>query len=85
MLYAKIDLSSIGGTSLHLFNLHPQASYFRLDPSLYAETFVCRYDQIKEVRDFAYEKVFDNAVNYNPDGDIVMILGDFNMNCGKLG
>ena len=52
VLYTKIDLSSVGGSFLHLFNMHTQATYDELGNRMYVETFVSRYMQIKEARQF---------------------------------
>ena len=51
VLYAKIDLTSIGGKFLHLFSLHTQASYIESSVRFYVETFVSRYTQVKETRE----------------------------------
>ena len=55
VLYTRIDITSIGGKSLHLLTTHTQATYPDDPVPLYAETIVCRYEQIKQVRDFAYQ------------------------------
>ena len=46
-LYAKIDLSVLGGTYLHLFNTHTQSTEFDCPTEVYVQTFVTRYEQIK--------------------------------------
>ena len=48
------------------------------------ETYVCRYEQVKETRDFIHSKVFNDASNYSQDNDLVIALGDFNMNGAEL-
>lgn len=50
LLYARIDLSRLGGTCLHLFNTHTQATEHNLETEALVQTFVTRYEQIKEVR-----------------------------------
>ena len=50
LLYAKIDLSSIGGSHLHMFNTHLQSTENDLIPELHVQSYVTRYEQIKDVR-----------------------------------
>lgn len=71
-LYVKIDLSSVGGTYLHLYTLHTQASYFE-DYSLYAESYLARYRQIQEVKNFMRENL-----QHVGRADTLMVVGDFN-------
>ena len=79
VLYAKIDLSSVGGSALHIFNIHAQATYID-DPNRYwAEQHVTRYHQIKEAQEFISRKVFNEPGNYDITSDIVIFAGDFNV------
>ena len=78
VLYTEIDLSQIGGDKLHLFHSHFQASYLGKGAPLYVETFVCRYEQLKEMQRFIQLKTTDNPANFNKDKDIVLLAGDFN-------
>ena len=64
--------------------MHTQATYDELGNRMYVETFVSRYMQIKEARQFIQKTVLDNASNYNKEKDIVILNGDFNVNSGKL-
>ena len=50
---------------------------------LYVETFVCRYEQIKEMQRFVQKKTFENP-QYNKEKDIVMLTGDFNQNAAPM-
>ena len=43
VIYTKIDLSAVGGNSIHLFNLHTQASSVNSPTRLYVESYVSRY------------------------------------------
>ena len=52
VLYTEIDLSEAGGNKLHLFHSHFQASYYGKGMPLYVETFVARYEQVKEMQRF---------------------------------
>ena len=83
-LYTKIEISPESKTSLHITNVHTQASYFDDKLKYYVDSYVCRYKQVKETRDFVYSKVLDDPANYTKDKDLVMILGDFNMNGAGL-
>ena len=78
VLYVKLDLSSIGGSDLHLFSTHTQASYLG-DVRLYAETFLIRYRQIQEIKYFMESK-FEEM---NKEGNLMILLGDFNQNSSK--
>ena len=80
VLYTKIDLTSVGGNFLHLFNIHAQATYIEFTLRLYVETHVTRYCQLKEAMNFVCAKVFNNAKNFDKDKDLVMFVGDFNVN-----
>ena len=84
VLYTKIDLSSVGGKAAHLFNLHLQASYFNRTVDGYVDSVVARYEQCKEVRSFVERKVFDDKTNYDKDNDIVILMGDFNINALEI-
>ena len=39
---------------------------------------------MKEIRDFVHRKVFTDKKNYARDTDLVMVVGDFNMNGAEL-
>ena len=65
---------------LHLFNLHTQSSYIDSPTRLYVESYVARYEQLKECRDFINERVFNNPSNFDKEKDIVLMVGDFNVN-----
>ena len=47
------------------------------------ETFVSRYEQIKELREFVRAKVFESS-HYNRQTDLIMITGDFNQNAAPM-
>ena len=49
VLYSEIDLSQIGGSKLHLFHSHFQATYLGRGLPLFVDTYICRYEQIKEM------------------------------------
>ena len=83
-LYTKIDLSSVGGKHLHMISLHTQSSYLECNNQLYVDTFVSRYSQIKEVREFISTKVFDDESNCDMQNDLVLCCGDFNVNGMEL-
>lgn len=70
-LYGKIDLSSIGGTYLHLFNTHTQSTESQISDEQYVLSYVARYEQIKEVRSFIRRLVFDNEHNFDKARDLV--------------
>ena len=78
-LYTKIDLSSIGKGFLHLFNFHTQSSNPLMSDRILVESFVCRYEQIKETRQYMQRRVFGDPKNYNKDTDLVMLTGDTNV------
>jgi endonuclease/exonuclease/phosphatase family metal-dependent hydrolase len=82
-LYTEIDLSEVGGDKLHLFHSHFQASYYGKGIPLYVETFVCRYEQVKEMQKFVQKHTFDNP-DYNRLRDIVILAGDFNQNASPM-
>jgi len=42
-LYAKIDLSEIGGKYLHLYTVHTQSEYLEHELDLWIESYICRY------------------------------------------
>ena len=44
LLYAKIDISEAGGSFLHLFNTHTQATESELALEPYVYSFVARYE-----------------------------------------
>ena len=44
LLYAKIDLTGLGGTCLHLFNTHTQATENNLETEVLVQSFVTRYE-----------------------------------------
>jgi len=84
-LYAKIDIGTPindGKPSqqyLHLFTSHMQASYFYCSLELYVESYVCRFKQIREARDFIKSKI-GNAENFSRARDLTIFAGDFNQN-----
>ena len=80
LLYAKIDLSSVGGTYLHLFNTHLQATESDISMDVHVQTYVTRYEQIKEIRQTIKQKVFDDRSNFDKENDLVILAGDFNQN-----
>ena len=82
LLYAKIDLSQIGGTYLHLFNTHLQATESDVVTEVHVQTYVTRYEQIKEIRSTIKRLVFDETSggNFDKDNDLVILAGDFNQN-----
>ena len=82
-LYTEIDLSEIGGDKLHLFHSHFQASYQEQGLALFVETFVCRYEQIKELQQFINRKALENPT-YNKERDLVVVAGDFNQNAAPM-
>ena len=49
-LYAKISLEKLGGGHLHIFTTHLQASYLEEELPIYVDTYVARYEQLKEVK-----------------------------------
>ena len=78
-LYAKIDLGPLGGSHLHLFNTHTQASYSELVLEQYVETYVARYEQLKEVKQAVKRLVFDrDSTAFDRAKDVVVVAGDFN-------
>jgi hypothetical protein len=56
-----------------------QASYFYCSNELYVETYVCRFKQIREARDFIKSKI-GHAENFNRERDLAIFAGDFNQN-----
>ena len=60
VLYSEIDMSEIGGDRLHLFHSHFQASYYGKGIPLYVETFVARYEQVKEMYNFVHKQIYEN-------------------------
>lgn len=50
---------------------------------LYVETFVCRYEQIKEMQRFIQQKTLESA-SFNKDRDLVIVVGDFNQNASPM-
>ena len=83
VLYTEIDLSEIGGEKLHLFHSHFQASYYGKGVPLYVETFVCRYEQVKEMQRFVQRKTLESPT-YNRERDLVVLAGDFNQNAAPM-
>ena len=83
VLYTEIDLSEIGGEKLHLFHSHFQASYYGKGVPLYVETFVCRYEQVKEMQRFVQRKTIESPT-YNRERDLVVLAGDFNQNAAPM-
>ena len=47
------------------------------------ETFVCRYEQIKELQQFVQRKALENQT-YNKERDLVVVAGDFNQNAAPM-
>ena len=81
VLYNKIDISHAGGKYLHTFNVHTQATYTDRTLQTYVESYVCRHEQVKEVREFVQGKLYSKeSQQVDLSEDIVMILGDFNVN-----
>lgn len=84
VLYTKIDLSrnlKDGKQQyLHLFQTHMQASYFQIGLELYVETYLCRYQQLKEISAFIAKKLG----SIDRLRDLAILAGDFNQNGGKL-
>ena len=60
VLYTEIDMSEMGGDRLHLFHSHFQASYYGKGIPLYVETFVARYEQVKEMYNFVHKQIYEN-------------------------
>ena len=83
VLYTEIDLSQIGGTKLHLFHSHFQASYYGKGVPLYVETFVCRYEQTKEMQRFVNKYTLQNP-KCDKDNDLIILAGDFNQNAAPM-
>jgi len=84
VLYNKIDISRVGGKYLHTFNVHTQATYTDRTLQTYVESYVCRHEQVKEVREFVLGKLYRKGSQEDDlSKDIVMILGDFNVNASK--
>lgn len=48
------------------------------------ETFVCRYEQVKEMQQFVQKKTIDNPANFDKDADLVLLAGDFNQNAAPM-
>jgi hypothetical protein len=71
VLYAKIDLKEKGGTDLHLYSTHTQASYFGSSLELFCESYYCRYKQILEMKKFILDMPKEPL-------DTLIALGDFN-------
>ena len=78
LLYAKIDLSCIGGSNLHIFNTHTQATECNLSVDLHVNSYVSRYEQIKEINRTIKSIVFDNSRGFDRQRDLVILAGDFN-------
>jgi hypothetical protein len=81
ILYTKININN--GQHLHLFQTHLQASYYANPIPLYVETYVSRYENLKEARSFITRKL-DQPKNFESRKDLVLLAGDFNQNGGKL-
>mmetsp|Transcript_11907 Transcript_11907/g.15181 ORF Transcript_11907/g.15181 Transcript_11907/m.15181 type:complete len:208 (+) Transcript_11907:510-1133(+) len=83
VLYTEVDLGEVGGDKLHLFHSHFQASYYGRGTPVYVETFVCRYEQVKEMHNFV-KKQLDENPGYTPEKDLVVLAGDFNQNAAPM-
>ena len=72
-------MTSIGKGFFHLVNLHTQSSNPNMANRIFVESFVCRYEQLKETRRYMQQKIFDDSTNYNEQTDLVILLGDTNV------
>ena len=63
-----------------MFNTHTQSIYEGFTNSLYVNSYVSNYTQIKELRQYMQQKVLGNPKNYNQETDLVIVAGDFNVN-----
>ena len=70
---------------MHIFSTHLQASYLDSDLVTYVDTYIARYEQIKEIKQEA-KKLFDSkdSSKFDRENDIVMIVGDFNQNAASM-
>ena len=50
-----------------------------MSDSILVDSFVCRYEQIKETRQYMQQKVFGDPKNYNKETDLVILVGDANV------
>lgn len=62
-----------GGSFLHIYNTHTQASYFGSTLELFCESYYCRYKQILEMKKFI-ERMPKEPL------DTLIACGDFNQN-----
>ena len=66
---------------MHLFNTHLQATESDIATEEHVQTYVTRYEQIKEIRSTIKRLVFDDTSgNFDKDNDLVILAGDFNQN-----
>lgn len=67
-LYARIQIQN---EFVNLITTHTQASYFDSSLHLFCESYLCRYQQLVELKDFVH--------SLHPEG-LCIILGDLNQN-----
>ena len=65
------------------FHSHFQASYYGKGVPLYVETFVARYEQVKEMQRFVQKNTFENS-RFDRENDLVILTGDFNQNAAPM-
>ena len=71
-LHVKIQVEQ---AHLHIVTTHTQATYFELPLDLFCQTYLCRFNQLKELQ--AY-------VEGIPESGLVIVCGDFNQNASEI-